>query len=710
MCDRSLPCFEDHSIVVRIAADFGDSENAPDESITGANEEPPRRSKVSGVDANNDGTIFEIAHGSGSITQLATFDAATTGSSPGGDIIIDSAGDLFGTTANGGAAGCGTVWMLSVGSTSISTLASFSPVVINGVGQNPGADGIAIDHSGNLWGTTAGNAASGSFGTVWELPNGTASIVTVTSFNGTNGATPTGGIAIDGSGDVFGTTEFGGDNFNTAGAPQGSGVVWELPTGLTQVSDLADFDDPSVGQFPLGRVVLDQVGDLFGTTSIGGNATASFTGDGTVWEIPAQTVSPRTIENFNGTGGANPKGALVTDAVGNVFGTTTGGGALGGGGIFEMDFAGANSSSSSLTPSVTKSNLPANIPTGKIVHGTASVSVSNPTSTIVRNVFTVAVYAAPDGIIDGSAIKIGSLTRTLVVPKKAKTTVSVSIPSFHSGARSRNVYAPRANNQQRGKRIQRHHRPSHHRRRADHHALRIADENHASGRARQWRESEGRGAAQNHEQREREFDRDTHDRSGLHSCRKRYAGDANRVADAEGDRSRRRIDLTLAIPITSIPSGLTGSYTLSAQVTDTNGVVTSATGASTYTLSAPAVALAATIASIKPTAFTSTSKGNATISLSISNTGNVPIGTSAAIGNFVVALGLAQGGVQVVSLGSFNRALAINPGQHKTLALTFSAKLLASITAGSYSPIATVTLAGTAFSTSTTGSQTVTVG
>jgi uncharacterized repeat protein (TIGR03803 family) len=385
-----------------------------------------------GGDANQDGTVFEIAHGSGAVTTLAMFDSATTGSSPGGNLVIDSAGDVFGTTANGGANGCGTVWEFPKGGSAIIALASFSPVTVGGVGQNPGANAIAFDPSGNIYGTTSGNAAVGSDGTVWELPNGTATIQTLASFNGTNGITPVGGVAVDGKGNVYGVTEYGGDDIASTGAPMGSGVAWELPSGLGQIEPLADFDDPSVGQFPLGGVVLDQRGDLFGTTSAGGNTSASLAGDGTVWEVPGQTVSPRTIETFNGTDGSTPRGGLVVDAVGNVFGTTSGGGADSAGAVFEMDLGGASSSATSLSPLVVRSTLPANVAAGVSAHGTATVDLSNSTKTAVRGVFTIAVYASSDGAIDGSAIKLTSLSRKLVLGAKGKTAISLAIPKFRT--------------------------------------------------------------------------------------------------------------------------------------------------------------------------------------------------------------------------------------------------------------------------------------
>jgi uncharacterized repeat protein (TIGR03803 family) len=379
-----------------------------------------------GGDATGDGTIFEIVKGSNAVTTVATFNSATTGSSPGGVLIIDSAGDLFGTTANGGANGCGTVWELAAGSTTIATLASFSPVSVNGANQNPGANSIVLDNNGNLFGTTEGNAAAGSFGTVWELPNGTAAIQTVATFNGTDGSTPVGRIAVDSKGNLYGSTQYGGDDIAGTSTPLGSGVVWELPVGITQPVVLADFDSTTVGEFPVGGVAPDDSGNLFGTTTIGGDLAATAAGDGTVWEVPARTVSPRTIEAFSGTNGSDPQGALITDNFGNVYGTTTAGGPGQGGSVFEMDLGGATQSASGLTTSVVRTTLPSGVPAGVASHGSVSIAVAD-SATPVKAKFTFRIYASADGAIDSRAVLIGSLTRTVQAGKNKTITVSAPV-------------------------------------------------------------------------------------------------------------------------------------------------------------------------------------------------------------------------------------------------------------------------------------------
>ena len=165
--------------------------------------------------ASGDGTVYEVKAGSGSITTLASFNG-TNGEDPYAGVVEDSSGNLFGTTYLGGASNDGTVYEVKAGSGSITTLASF-----NGTnGEDPYA-GVVEDSSGNLFGTTFEGGASAGYGTVYEMPTGSDSITTLASFSSyTIGADLTGGVVEDSSGDLFGTTQ--------AGGATGDGIVYEL--------------------------------------------------------------------------------------------------------------------------------------------------------------------------------------------------------------------------------------------------------------------------------------------------------------------------------------------------------------------------------------------------------------------------------------------------------------------------------------------------
>ena len=149
------------------------------------------------------GTVFEVVAGSGTITTLASFNGIN-GVGPQGGLVEDSSGDLFGTTAAGGPGGNGTVFEVAAGSGTITTLAAFDGT--NGV--NPQGD-LVEDSSGDLFGTTIGGGPGGN-GTVFEVAAGSGTIATLASFNGSNGAAPLGGLLKDSSGNFFGTTAGGG--------------------------------------------------------------------------------------------------------------------------------------------------------------------------------------------------------------------------------------------------------------------------------------------------------------------------------------------------------------------------------------------------------------------------------------------------------------------------------------------------------------------
>ena len=157
--------------------------------------------------ANGDGTVFELAKGSSTITTLASFNGRQRLAEPLGGLIMDSSGNLYGTTERGGsqettapfsswprAAAPSPRWHRSTAATGQIRLA-----------------GLIMDSSGNLYGTTEQGGAYGD-GTVFELAKGSGTITTLASFNGANGAFPFAGLIMDSSGNLYGTTEGGGAN------------------------------------------------------------------------------------------------------------------------------------------------------------------------------------------------------------------------------------------------------------------------------------------------------------------------------------------------------------------------------------------------------------------------------------------------------------------------------------------------------------------
>ncbi|MGO9520055.1 MAG: choice-of-anchor tandem repeat GloVer-containing protein, partial [Candidatus Korobacteraceae bacterium] len=199
-------------------------------------------------------------------TPLYVFAGGTDGANPfGADIIFDQAGNLYGTTYNGGGGsctgGCGTVYKLtpSSGSWTESILYTFTQ---NGDAQHPWG-GVTFDTAGNLYGTTVYGGAYGK-GAIYELtPAGAGWTETVLySFTGgTDGANPYAGVIFDQSGNLYGATSAGGSG--------NGGTVFELTAskGSWTFNLLYSFSGAS-GQFsagPLANHAFDSAGNLYGT-------------------------------------------------------------------------------------------------------------------------------------------------------------------------------------------------------------------------------------------------------------------------------------------------------------------------------------------------------------------------------------------------------------------------------------------------------------
>ena len=253
---------------------------------------------------------------------------------PEAGLIIDTAGNLYGTTELGGTSNCGTVFELTPktgGGWTENVLHSFNNNRSDGT--NPLA-GLIFDTGGNLYGTTELGGTS-NYGTVFELTpagGGTWTEKVLYSFNnnGTDGTNPLGSLLFDASGNLYGTTELGGaSNF---------GAVFELTptTGGGWTEKILHSFNGTDGSNPYANLIFDVGGNLHGTTNSGG--TSNY---GTVFELtPAGGGSwtEKVLYSFknNGTDGTNPLAGLIFDASGNLYGTTQGGGAHSSGTVFEL--------------------------------------------------------------------------------------------------------------------------------------------------------------------------------------------------------------------------------------------------------------------------------------------------------------------------------------------------------------------------------------
>jgi uncharacterized repeat protein (TIGR03803 family) len=252
------------------------------------------------------GTVWELPHGSHTLTALASFNGANGELPLQNGVIIDGRGNLFGTAQFGGSLGFGTVWELAHGSHTITTLASFNAAN----GAFPASSPLLMDSHGNFFGTTQSGALGN--GVVFELPHGSHTISALAVFNGTNGTRPVGGLIMDSQGNLFGTAQGGG--------PSNQGVVFELPRGSHTLNVLASFNGPN-GASSQGSLIMDGRGNLFGTTQFGGAFQ-----QGVLFELPhgSHTIIP--VANFNGPTGIYPFVGLIMDARGNLFGTANEGG------------------------------------------------------------------------------------------------------------------------------------------------------------------------------------------------------------------------------------------------------------------------------------------------------------------------------------------------------------------------------------------------
>ena len=245
-------------------------------------------------------------------TVLYTFTSADDGSYLG-PIILDAAGNIYGTTYYGGAADCqcGTVYelKLSGGLWSKTTLLNFN--ISNGASP----DGpLVLDRAGNLYGTAI-TGGSANKGMVYELsPSGESWSETVLhNFQGSDGVYPSGGLIADSSGNLYGVAEAGGE--------AGLGTVFALTQpGNWSFATLYNFTGDLTGANPHGPLVFDTAGNLYGVTD-GGRFY-----EGSVFKLTFtnQSWSATDLHDFNGFDGTFLNPGLVVDTAGNVYGTAFG--------------------------------------------------------------------------------------------------------------------------------------------------------------------------------------------------------------------------------------------------------------------------------------------------------------------------------------------------------------------------------------------------
>jgi uncharacterized repeat protein (TIGR03803 family) len=287
------------------------------------------------------GTVFRVARGANGTwteTVLHSFDFRH-GAYPYSSLVFDAAGNLYGTTLGGGdphclSAGCGTVFELrpkAGGGFEERVLYRF----YNGKDGLAPYAGVILDATGNLYGTTFYGGADG-VGTVFELTPSVGGgwrerVLHNFNNNGKDGYHSAAGLIMDAAGNLYGTT--------TQGGTYDSGTVFQLtPTvgGSWTEKVLYSFNNRNDGFSPYAGLVVDAAGNLYGMALYGGAYH-----EGTVFELMPQADGGWTETVLHDFGdknddGALPGASLTFDAVGNLYGPTVGGGTYGYGTVFKL--------------------------------------------------------------------------------------------------------------------------------------------------------------------------------------------------------------------------------------------------------------------------------------------------------------------------------------------------------------------------------------
>ena len=287
------------------------------------------------------GTIFKLAptpDGRWTESVLYNFTAGMDGSYPYGGLTFDAAGNLYGTARDSGAYGYGTVFKMTPnpdGTWTYTVLHTFSWLD----GCNP-LSNLILDASGNLYGTTYQGGSVG-YGTVFKLthnPNASWTESVLHNFGlQPDGQHPYTDVTFDAAGNLYGLASDGGEK-GCYGHGLGCGIAFKLvpnPDGSWTEQIIASFGGRPA-QSPYSNLIFDTAGHLYGTTSGEAYLHSSF---GTVFMLspnPDGSWKKITLHRFQGKDGANPHDSLIFDASGNLYSTTRAGGHYDSGTVFQL--------------------------------------------------------------------------------------------------------------------------------------------------------------------------------------------------------------------------------------------------------------------------------------------------------------------------------------------------------------------------------------
>lgn len=266
----------------------------------------------------NLGVVFKLS-ASGQETVLHSFTGGADGVYPYAGLFRDAAGNLYGTTENGGTANLGVVFKISkTGKETV--LHSFTGAANDG--SYPLSAGFYMDAKRNLYSVTSQGGTSGE-GVLYKLsPKGKLTVLHSFTAGTTDGCYPYGTPAVDAHGNMYGGT--GGCGTSNLG------VVWKVSKNGTETI-LHNFAGASDGQSPLAGVILDAAGNIYGTTNTGG----AF-GFGTAFEVNKNGKFTLLHTFTGGTDGKYLYGGLILDPKGRIYGTTINGGTGGYGTVWRI--------------------------------------------------------------------------------------------------------------------------------------------------------------------------------------------------------------------------------------------------------------------------------------------------------------------------------------------------------------------------------------
>ena len=303
------------------------------------------------------GTVFKVNPG-GQDSVLYAFTGGTDGAWPVANLVMDAAGNLYGTTEFGGDTvdppctstgyipGCGVVFKIDT-SGNETVLYTFCSQSNCSDGNQPRA-GLIMDAAGNLYGTTGSGGdttdptcATAGCGVVFELvkANNYAEVV-LHAFTGlrtgNDGHAPLGNLLMDASGNLYGTTAYGGVSTSCLGGPYGCGTVFKIDTRGNE-SVVYAFAGGTDGSQPFAGLIMDGSENFYGTTAFGGTGCGT-NGCGTVFKIDTSSHEA-VLYRFLGTSndGEEPYGSLIMDTAGNLYGTNQFRGSHNAGTFFKLD-------------------------------------------------------------------------------------------------------------------------------------------------------------------------------------------------------------------------------------------------------------------------------------------------------------------------------------------------------------------------------------